>query len=56
MNLADLLPTVRQLSTPQKLTLIQELTSDINLATLQPCNPRSESSRLGSIPIGNRSA
>ena len=30
MNLADLLPTVRKLSIPQKLTLIEELRSDLN--------------------------
>ena len=30
MNLADLLPTIRKLSTPQKLTLIEELRSDLN--------------------------
>jgi hypothetical protein len=29
MNLADLLPTVRKLSTPQKLTLFEELRSDL---------------------------
>jgi hypothetical protein len=29
MNLADLLPTVRELSTPQKLTLFEELRSDL---------------------------
>jgi hypothetical protein len=29
MNLADLLPTLRKLSTPQKLTLIEELESDL---------------------------
>jgi hypothetical protein len=29
MNLADLLPTVRKLSTPQKLTLIEEIKSDL---------------------------
>jgi hypothetical protein len=29
MNLADLLPTVRLLSTPQKLTLIEEIKSDL---------------------------
>ena len=32
MNLADLLPAVRKLSTPQKLTLIEELRSDLKLA------------------------
>jgi hypothetical protein len=29
MNLADLLPTVRKLSTPQKLTLFEELRLDL---------------------------
>jgi hypothetical protein len=29
MNLADLLPTVRKLSAPQKLTLFEELRSDL---------------------------
>ena len=33
MNLADLLPTVRELSIPQKLTLIEELRSDLKSAT-----------------------
>ena len=34
MNLADLLPTVRELSIPQKLTLIEELRSDLNSANV----------------------
>jgi hypothetical protein len=34
MNLADLLPTVRKLSTTQKLTLIEELKSDLESATV----------------------
>ena len=33
MNLADLLPTVRELSIPQKLTLIEELRSDLKSVT-----------------------
>jgi hypothetical protein len=34
MNLADLLPTVRKLSTPQKLTLIEELKSDLKSSNM----------------------
>ena len=34
MNLADLLPTVRELSIPQKLTLIEALKSDLNSANV----------------------
>jgi hypothetical protein len=36
VNLADLLPTVRKLSTSQKLTLIEELTSDVRSSTTSP--------------------
>jgi hypothetical protein len=34
MNLADLLPTVRKLSNPQKLTLIEELKSELESSTV----------------------
>jgi hypothetical protein len=34
MNLADLLPTVRKLSPTQKLTLIEELKSELESATV----------------------
>lgn len=36
MNIADLLPTVRKLTPSQKLTIIEELTSDLKASTVDP--------------------
>jgi hypothetical protein len=51
MNLADLLPTVRKLSTTQKLTLIEELKSD-----LESSNETVAAWDLSALSIASRNA
>lgn len=55
MNLADLLPTVRKLSTTQKLILIEELKSELESATVSS-DKTIAAGDLSAPSIANRNA